>query len=443
MKNILVLGAGKSATALIEYLLEHAATYEWNITVGDMDPEIAAQKINGHTHGNAIFFDVKDLELLRQTVATHDIVASVLPAEFHYRVAQACIEFGKHLITPSYVSARERELDNEFREKGLLFMGEIGLDPGIDHMSVMRILHYIASENGKLNALRSFCGALIAPESDDNPWHYKFTWAPMNVVLAGQGTAQFLENGKIRYVPYNRLFSQVQRYEVEGYGTFEGYPNRDSLPYIQVYGVEGVRTFMRGTLRRGGYCAAWDAFVKIGLTDNNLLIKDVNDKCYSDLLSAFLPADPKRNLRQRCADFLRLPTTAEPLNKMAWLGFFDDEPILLEQGTPAQLLCDLLARKWTLKANDKDLIVMLHEFEYETSDAKKHKITSTLALKGKDQEHTAIALTVGLPMAIMVKLVATNQITLTGVHIPISPEVYIQMLNELEELGIGFTETHE
>lgn len=444
MKKILVLGAGKSATALINYLLQHAETHNWFVIVGDLDIDLAARKIGGRDRGKAIFFDVKDEELRNRCVAEADVVASVLPADLHFLVALDCLTHGKHLITPSYISARERGLDEDFKAKGLLFMGEIGLDPGIDHLSIMKTLADIKAQNGQLTAMRSFCGALIAPESDNNPWHYKFTWAPMNVVLAGQGTAQYITEGKPQYVPYNRLFEQIERYTVEDYGSFEGYANRDSLAYIAHYGVEGIPTFMRGTLRRGGYCAAWNALIRLGFTDNTLVIQQADKYTYADLLASFLPSVYKNNaktIRQNTADFLRLPANDEILDKLAYLGFFEpNEPILLTKGTPAQLLCDLLTRKWQLSVNDKDMIVMLHQFDY-TVGHEKRQLISSMVLTGQDEDNTAIAITVGLPMAMLVKLVATGKLQhLNGVHLPLQPEVYEPILNELAEYGIEFKE---
>jgi saccharopine dehydrogenase-like NADP-dependent oxidoreductase len=440
MVKIFIPGAGKSATSLIQYLLQHAEQYDWHICVGDLDQSLAQRKTQGHARAEAVYFNVKEEALCDRYVSNCDVVASVLPADFHYILALACLKYGKHIVTPSYVSAREWALHNDFKQAGLLFMGEIGLDPGIDHLSIMKMLHDIAQQGGKPTALRSFCGALIAPESDNNPWHYKFTWAPMNVILAGQGTAQFLENGKPRYVPYNRLFSTLDRYEVANYGAFEGYANRDSMPYIERYGVQGIDTFVRGTLRREGYCAAWNIFVQLGLTDNTLQLNHCTQLTYTDLLLSFLPASTKGNTpRERLANFVHLPPHDAAIERIAWLGFFDGEPIRLEQGTPAQLLADLLQRKWQLQSGDKDMIVMLHQIDYEIA-AQKHSLVSSMVLTGNDEEDTAIARTVGLPMAIMVKLVANRQINLSGVQVPLMPEVYNPILDELAQYGISFEE---
>ncbi len=366
MTRIFIPGAGKSATSLIAYLLQHAAQYDWYICIGDLDLTLAQQKAAGHARAKAVYFNVKDEVLCKQYVSNCDIVASVLPADFHYILALKCLKYGKHLITPSYVSAREWALHNDFQRAGLLFMGEIGLDPGIDHLSIMQILDDIRQKNGQLHTLRSFCGALIAPESDNNPWHYKFTWAPMNVVLAGQGTAQYLENGKPRYVPYNRLYSTIACYDVADYGSFDGYANRDSMPYIARYGVAGIQTFVRGTLRRSGYCAAWNALVQIGMTDNTLRLENTRQYNYTDLLESFLPPTAQGNkLRDRLANFLQLSPNDPVIDRLAWLGLLDNEPIQLNEGTPAQLLCDLLQRKWQLETGDKDMIVMLHQIDYQ------------------------------------------------------------------------------
>ncbi len=443
MKKILVLGAGKSATDLIHYLLQHATENDWQVTVGDYDLQTALLKVNNHPNGRAVFFDVHDNNTRANYISDCDIVASVLPAAFHILVAHDCLRFEKHLITPSYISPQERGLDEQFKQRGLLLMGEIGLDPGIDHMSLMKVIHHLRRQNAQITDVRSFCGALIAPESDNNPWHYKFTWAPMNVVLAGQGgTAQYLKNGKPRYIPYNRLFSQFETYEVEGYGNFEAYANRDSLPYRKVYQIEDVPTLLRGTLRKQGYCMAWQALVQLGLTDNHLHLPQDEAMTFADLTEAFLPAHLSGSLEARTAQYLGEMATEKVMNNLRWLGIFDPIPLAKQAATPAQALLALLSDKWQLAPDDKDMIVMLHQVNY-ILDGKQYAHTSTMVVNGADADHTAIAATVGLPMAMMVKLVLNEQVQLTGVRIPTMPEVYEPILAELTNYGIAFTDVNK
>ncbi|QQS28769.1 MAG: saccharopine dehydrogenase NADP-binding domain-containing protein [Sphingobacteriales bacterium] len=442
MKKILVLGAGKSATDLIHYLLQHAPANDWEVTVGDYDLHTALQKVGNHPNGRAVFFDVHDVVTRVNYISDCDIVASVLPANFHILVANDCLRFGKHLITPSYISPQERMLDEQFRQAGLLFMGEIGLDPGIDHLSLMKLIHHLRAQNAQITEVRSFCGALIAPESDNNPWHYKFTWAPMNVVLAGQGgTAQFFQNGKPRYIPYNRLFSQFETYEVEHHGNFEAYANRDSLPYRKTYQIEDVPTLLRGTLRKQGYCMAWQALIQIGLTDNQLLLPKNSPMTFADLTESFIPEHYTGTTEQRTAALLGNLATERVMSNLRWLGIFDQIPISPNAATPAQALLELLSDKWQLSPDDKDMIVMLHKVNYRLN-GKNYAHTSTMVVKGKDADNTAIAATVGLPMAMMVKLVLSGNLQLTGVHIPTMPEVYEPILAELAGYGISFTDVN-
>ncbi len=446
MKKILVLGAGKSATTLISYLLEHAQQFDWYVTVGDYSLETATQKVGNHERGKAVFFDVKDAEIRAKYVADCDLVVSVLPANFHILVAKDCLKYKKHIITPSYISPEQKALDADFKAANLLFMGEIGLDPGIDHMSIMKMMKEIRQEGGQVQAVRSFTGALIAPESDTNPWHYKFTWAPMNVVLAGQGTAQYLKNGHPQYVPYNRLFELTETYHVDDCGTFEAYANRDSLHYLDAYQIEDVPTFIRGTLRYKGYCEAWNAFVRLGLTDNNIKILNLEHLTYNDLIDAFLPSTQKndtRSVKERLAEFLDVGIESDVMDRLSWLGLFElGAKVGKGAATPAKILHDLLAKKWELQPDDKDMIVMLHIIDYlEDGEEKRH--TSSLILKGENAEETAISSTVGLPMAIMAKLLLNNEISLTGVHMPIMPEVYEPCLKELEKYGVTFLEKQE
>lgn len=439
MKTILIIGAGRSASSLIHYLLEHSSTEDWKIIVGDVSLELARQKIQANRNAKAISFDVTNNQQRENEIRQADIVVSMLPATMHLLVAKECLKFGKHLVTASYVSKDIAALDAEVKNKKLIFLNEMGLDPGIDHMSAMQIIDRIKSENGEVTSFKSYCGGLITPESNDNPWGYKFTWNPRNVVLAGQGSAQFIENGEYRYIPYNRLFTQIETINITGYGNFDAYANRDSLSYRKSYGLDNVATMLRGTLRNSGFCKAWNAFVKLGITDDSYIVSECNKLTYAQWINAYLPKG-NGTVLQRLANFLDEEEDSETMQKIKWLGITEDSKILLNAVSPASILQELLERKWKLKQNDKDMIVMQHLFKY-TIKGKEKKITSSLVVKGEDQTHTAMSKTVGLPMAIAVKLILDEKIKNFGVSIPVTKEIYEPVLNELKLMEICFSES--
>jgi len=445
MKNIFIIGAGYVASALIKYLLERAQQHDWQIWVGDLNEQLAIEKIGDHPNAKSIQFNVKDDEQREKWISQCDVVVSLLPASMHHIPAETCLKFNKHLITASYVSKQLKAFEKEAESKGLLFMSEMGLDPGIDHMVIMNLIEEIENKGGKITSLRSFTGGLIAPESDTNPWKYKFTWAPRNVVLAGQGTAQYKKNGRLKYVPYNRLFQLYDEFEIEGYGKFEGYANRDSLNYMPKYSLENIPTFIRGTLRKEGFCDAWAQLVKLGLTDDSFPIIGSQHLTYNELISSFLPnigSTDKNQLINRLSQFLEIPEDGSIMQKLAWLELFDNRSIELTDATPAQILQDLLEEKWALQPEDKDLIVMTHLFEYEM-EGNIQKLTSTLAYEGQHAKDTAMGRLVGVPLAIMTKLLLTDQVNLIGIKIPIYPQVYKPALKELEEYGVTFKDSIE
>jgi saccharopine dehydrogenase-like NADP-dependent oxidoreductase len=441
MKKILVIGAGRSTVSLIDYLIKNAPQYNWHITVADMDLKLAESKVGKSSNATAIQLDVSNEEQRRAEISKADFVVSMLPAFMHAPVAKNCVELGKHLATASYVSEQMQAFNEEAKKKGILLLNECGLDPGIDHASAMKIIEEIHEQGGEITSFKSFCGGLVAPENNDNPWGYKFSWNPRNVILAGQGTAHYLENGEIKYIPYNRVFLQTEIINVDGYGSFEAYANRDSLGYQNPYGLQNVKTLLRGTLRMPGYCNAWNIFVKLGMTDDTYTIKNADRFTYSEWLSSYLPKGGGE-LRHRVAGFMRMEATPEAIDKLAWLGFFDNVKIELKEGTPAQILQNLLEKKWLLKENDKDMIVMQHLFEIDNSKnpALPKKIISSLVVKGEDQNHTAMAKTVGLPLAICLKNFLTGKFNLTGVQIPAHKEIYLPLLEELKDLGVVFEE---
>lgn len=440
MTKILIIGAGRSAIYLIEYLLNHAAEHHWHITVTDMDVRLAQEKTGKHPHATAMSFDIRNEEERRRIIAEHDLIISMLPAFMHGDVARDCVELGKHMATASYVSADMKTLNETAQKKQLLLLNECGLDPGIDHASAMKMIDGIHAKGGKLITFKSYCGGLVAPESNDNPWGYKFSWNPRNVILAGQGTAQYLEEGEKKFIPYNRIFTQIDEVQMDGYGKFDAYANRDSISYIDVYGLKDIRTMLRGTFRQHGYCKAWNVFVKLGLTDDTSKIVNADKLTYTSLIASFLKPSSSE-LKVRLKELAGSDWNEETAAMMDYLELFSNKPITLKEGTPAQLLQALLEEKWKLKSGDKDMIVMQHQFEYTLPGSNSvHKASSSLGVIGQDEHHTAMALTVGLPLAITVKNFLTGKFKRYGVQIPIHPDIYEPLLQELETKGVHFIE---
>ncbi len=437
MQSILVVGSGRSASTLIQYLLDHSEANDWQVVVGDYDQSLAEQKVGSHPNGKAIAFDVFDEQQRNDGIRNADIVVSMLPASMHILLAEDCVFQGKNLVTASYVSDEIASLNEKAEEKGVLLLNEIGLDPGIDHMSAKQVIDAIHAKGGKIHTFKSFCGGLVAPEYDNNPWNYKFTWNPRNVVLAGQGTAQFMRNGQYKYIPYQSLYSRIETMEVLGSGTFEGYANRDSLGYREAYDLANIPTIFRGTLRRPGYCEAWDVFVQLGMTDDTYDMPGLEDMTWRDFINAFLVFDDLKSVEEKLQEYLGVSEAV--MDKLKWLGIFEEEAIGMEKATPAQALQKLTESKWSLEEADKDMIVMQHQFHYTLKGSEKC-LYSSLVLEGKDQIHTAMSLTVGLPVAIATKLILQGKINLTGVKIPVDKEIYEPVLEELKSFGIDFVE---
>lgn len=440
MKNILVLGAGLSSSSLIRYLLKHSDEYSWKVRVTDQDFDLVKQKLNGHSNGVALAFNALDPEQRRPEIEKADLVISMLPARFHIEVAEDCIELKTDLITPSYISAEMKALSDRAKDAGIIIMNEIGVDPGIDHMSAMKIIDWIKDQGGKVTSFKSFTGGLIAPESDDNPWNYKFTWNPRNVVLAGQGGAAcFIRNGEYKYIPYNRLFGRLDYLSVEGYGDFVGYANRDSLSYRETYGLQNIPTIFRGTLRRPGYCEAWNIFIELGMTDDTYKMEGTESMSPRRFLNSFLPYNPTKSVEEKFKEFIR-EDRMHLYNKFEWLGLFDQEPLVgISDATPAQVLQKILVDKLSLKKGDKDMIVMIHEFEYTLND-ENHKIMSHMVNIGEDQVYTSMSNTVGLPVAICAKMILTGELKDKGVTLPVYKHIYEPILQELTSFDIVFLE---
>lgn len=441
MQNILLFGAGRSSSTLIKYLLDNSKTEKWKLIVVDESKELAQQKTGNHERGVAIGLDIHDETQRRFLISGAHLVISMLPATLHYMIAKDCVLLKRNFVTASYVSDEIASLNAEAIEQGVLLMNECGLDPGIDHMSAMKIIDEIKEGGNELLSFKSYCGGLVAPESNDNPWGYKFTWNPRNVILAGQGTARFIENNHFKYIPYNRLFTQTEQIEVAGLGSFEGYANRDSLSYRKHYGIENIPTIIRGTLRNVGFCKAWDVFVKLGLTDDNFKIEQSQHLTYAQVLESFLPNTINGvSLRKRLADFYGCDEQDEAIKLVMWTGIADDVKVKLANASPAQILQQLLETKWKLNDGDLDMIVMSHLFTYRNEKLDEVNLVSTLVVKGDDEVHTAMSKTVGLPLAITAKNMLNGTIKAKGVKRPFDKEVYLPVLAELKEYGIQFIE---
>ncbi|MDF4220577.1 saccharopine dehydrogenase NADP-binding domain-containing protein [Maribacter sp. M208] len=441
MRKILVIGAGKSTSYLLDYLLGKAEAENLEITIGDINPTAIPSSISEHTHCTVIALDIFE-DTARQKVIEHsDIVISMLPARFHIMVAQDCVRLKKHLVTASYVSNELLALDEQVKEAGLVFMNEIGLDPGVDHMSAMQVIDRIRDNGGKIILFESFCGGLVAPEHDNNLWNYKFTWNPRNVVLAGQGgTAKFLQEGTYKYIPYHRLFRRTEFFEIEGYGRFEGYANRDSLNYREAYKLQDALTIYRGTMRRVGFSKAWNMFIQLGATDDTYTIENSEKMSYREFINLFLPYSPTDSVELKLRHYLKLDQDDIRWDKLLELNIFDQNKFIgIPNATPAQALQKILEDSWTLKSNEKDMIVMYHKFGYELNGEKK-QIDSKLVVTGENQTFTAMAKTVGLPVAMAALKILNGKITTPGVQIPISKEVYEPILKELEDYGVKFKE---
>jgi len=440
MTNILVFGAGKSSSYLIRYLLEHASKYFWQVTIADSNMNAALERIGDHSFGTACQLDIHEDVLRKRLVANADIVISLLPPSLHFIVAHDCLELRKNLVTASYVSDEIKSLHTEARNAGLLFMNEIGLDPGIDHMSTMKIIDEIERLGGDIYSFKSYCGGLVAPANDTNPWHYKISWNPRNIILAGKSGAHFLLSGFEKTIAYNQLFKEIETIDVPGIGKLAAYANRDSLSYKELYGLDKVKTMLRATFRYEDFCLGWHAVIALGLTQEEEIYQ-ANGMTYLDWF-------------MQATQHIQGNTPAEKLNQVSggnklvielieWLGLYSKETIGIPQlVSSATILQKKLEEKWMMSPKDRDMIVMHHEFEYGRKNINA-RLTSTLIVEGEDKTYTAMAKTVGLPMAIFTKLLLTGKVkNLLGVQIPIMKEVYKPVLKELTTYGIDFNESY-
>lgn len=439
MLKVLIAGAGKSSSHLIDYMLSNAKQ-KWRVIIMDSNPEMIAEKLAGHPKGEAAVIDVKDDNARQALVKQADIVLSLMPPDLHYLLAKDCIKFKKNLITSSYVSDDIRALDEEAKNAGITMMCEMGLDPGIDHMSSNAIIHGVQRIAGSIQSFKSFCGGLVAPESDDNPWHYKISWNPKNIVLAGKKGAEWLENGKTLEAKYEQLFASNKKIKVDGVGPLGYYPNRDSLKYIDLYNLEDVKTFMRATLRHPSFTKGWDVVIKAGLVNETDSIV-VDNISYADWVAKTIGGTNDDSLRS----FFKSKCGADDkeMKQMDWLGLFDNRRI---NGTgsmsSSEILQLLLEEKWKMKALDKDMVVMEHQIEYERRGTLIN-LTSTMVVTGESRQHSAMSKTVGMPIAILAKKILLQEIStrnILGVQIPVMPDVYVPVLKELKKSGIEFTE---
>lgn len=441
MRKILIIGSGKSSSYLIKYLLSKSEKENLFIIIADKYIAKTKALLNNHSNSKALKLDVFDNVSRAKEILAADIVISMLPARFHLMVAKDCIKHSKNMLTASYISDEMLALNNKAIEKDIVIMNEIGLDPGIDHMSAMKVIDHIKEKNAKITLFESYTGGLIAPESDNNLWNYKFTWNPRNVVLAGQGgPAKFVQQGYKKYIPYNKLFKRTQKLEVKNYGSFEGYANRDSLKYREIYGLEDIKTLCRGTIRKVGFSESWDVFVQLGMTDDSYTIENSMDMTFRDFVDLFLPYSAKDKVELKLQKLLNISESEPIWSKLLEIDLFSSQKtITIDKATPAQILEFILCKSWSLDPNDKDMIVMTHKFIYELNN-KKYQIDSNMVCIGEDQTYTAMAKTVGLPLAIATLAILNSKITVKGVQLPVNKAIYNPILKELIDYGIEFNE---
>jgi len=438
MKHVLVFGAGLVAGPLVQYLLDEAG---FQVTVASRTLSKAEALVGDHPRGKAVQFDVaKDAASLGELVAGADLAVSLLPYIHHVQIAEQCIKHKRHLVTTSYVSDGMRALDGDAKEAGVILLNEIGLDPGIDHMSAQRIIDHVHAGGGEIKSFRSYCGGLPAPEDNDNPLGYKFSWSPRGVVLAGRNDARYLENGHVVQVPNARLFATHYLMWVEGLGDFEAYPNRNSLPYIEIYGIPETDTMYRGTLRNLGWCDVLQKLNQLGYFGLEER-PDLPGKTFRQVMAELIGKAGTDDLKAGLAAFLNLSPTSGVMMTLEWLGLLEDAPVS-DKNTLLDVLADQMLVKMNYREGERDLVVLVHEFVAVYPD-REERISSTLIATGDPGGKTAMARTVGLPAAIGTRMILEGEIALTGVHIPVLPEIYEPVLAELEQQSITCVEKTE
>lgn len=442
MRKVLIVGAGKSSPYLIKYLIENSVQENLFILIADANLH-NLKKINKNERCKTILFDINDVDQKKKLIHGADIVISLLPVHLHILIAKTCLELKRNLLTASYVSEEMKLLNNKVKKKGLIFLNEIGLDPGIDHMSAKKIIDRIQADNKEIISFKSFTGGLIAPTSDNNLWNYKFTWNPRNVVKAGQGSpAKFIEKGKYKYVPYYRLFDNTETINIDKIGEFEVYPNRDSLKYRKLYNLDDIQTMKRGTIRKIGFSKSWNMLIRLGLTDDSYRINNSKNMSIREFTNCFLPYDPNKSIEKKVQKELKMKSFNEEMKKLKAINLFDDKKkIRTDNGTPAEILEEILRDTWKLEKNDRDMIIMYHEFKYRNGNKIK-KTTSTMVCIGDNKKFTAMSKTVGLPLAIASILILNKQIKIKGVIRPIHQQIYDPVLEKLDRFDINFKESN-
>jgi len=438
MKKILVLGAGMVSRPMIQYLLDQP---DFHVIMASRTVSKAEQMIDGHPHGEAFSLDVNDDKKVEDFVSKADVVVSLLPYTYHVKVAEMCIKHKKHMITTSYVSDAMRALDTKAKNAGILILNECGLDPGIDHMSAMRIIHDIEKNKGKVVSFRSTTGALPSHEANNNPFGYKFSWSPRGVLLASRNAARWLEDGTEISIPGEQLFENYSLQDIKGVGTFENYPNRNSVSYKDIYGLKNATTVYRGTFRMTGWCETLRSIVALGWLSEELPM-GFSGKTYGDFTRHLIGAKPKDNLPFTTALYLGLKPYSAIIKRLEWLGLFSDMLLPKDKNNPLDYLNTLTLQKMSMGEHERDMVVMHHEFIAEYP-SKKEYVTSTLVDYGIPDGDTSVARTVALPAAIAVKMILKKEISMTGVHIPVIPGIYNPILDELEDMGIKFDEKTE
>lgn len=436
MKKALILGAGMVVKPMVHYLLDNGI----QVTIASRTKSKAEAMIKGREHGTALAWTVDDEDTLDKLVYGHDIAVSLLPYAYHPMVAKYCIKHKKPLVTASYVQPKMSALDDEAKKAGVLLLNEIGLDPGIDHMSAMRIIDTVHNKGGKIKEFYSLCGALPAPEAATNPFKYKFSWSPKGVVMAGNNDAKYLKHGKITEVPTENLFKDIFDLDFPSVGKLQVYPNRDSLPYINTYGIPETSTMFRGTFRYKGWCESLDAIKALGLITNDK--KDFTGKTYAEMVAILIGADSASDIKQKAADYLKIDKNAYALNTIEWLGLFDEKPMNRKEDTTFEITSDLMIEKMQLGGDERDMCIMQHVFLAEYADGKQEVIKSRLIDFGTLNTDTSIARTVALPAAVAVRMILEGKITETGVHIPVIPCIYNPILDALEEMNIKMIEEY-
>ena len=442
MRKVLIVGAGKSSPFLIKYLIENSVKENLFILIADANL-LNLKKINRNERCKTILFDINDVDQKKKLIHDADIVISLLPVHLHILIAKTCLELKRNLLTASYVSEEMKLLNNKVKKKGLIFLNEIGLDPGIDHMSAKKIIDRIQADNKEIISFKSFTGGLIAPMSDNNLWNYKFTWNPRNVVKAGQGSpAKFIEKGKYKYVPYYRLFDNTETINIDEIGEFEVYPNRDSLKYRKLYNLDDIQTMKRGTIRKVGFSKSWNMLIRLGLTDDSYRISNSKNMSIREFTNCFLPYDPNKSIEKKVQKELKIKSFNEEMKKLKAINLFDDKKkIRTDNGTPAEILEEILRDIWKLEKNDRDMIIMYHEFKYRNGNKIK-KTTSTMVCIGDNKKFTAMSKTVGLPLAIASILILNKQIKIKGIIRPIHQQIYDPVLEKLDRFDINFKESN-